>query len=117
MIINAISIDQITVPIWLIILIAILVCLSIIAVIYKIFSYRRISVVAKKIDYLVEDLIYKSEFLTPTIEAISKISSYIDLFEGIVKKNSESLMNYVVNNKESVFKFSKQLKEVIREKK
>lgn len=117
MIINQVAIDQITIPIWLLVLVAILVVVGIIGAAYKIITYRKIHVVAKKIDYLVEDIIYKVEFLTPSIEAISKVSSYIDLFEGIVKKNSESLMNYVVNNKESVFKFSKQLKEVIRERK
>lgn len=102
---------------WLLILIGILVVLSIIATLYKIIAYRRMSVVSKKIDYLVEDLIYKSEYLTPSVEAIVKLSNYVDLIEGVVKKNSDSLLKYVNNNKDSVLKISKQLKEVIREKK
>lgn len=105
------------IPVWLIVLIAILVCLAIIGSLYKIIAYRRISVVSKKIDYLVEDLIYKSEFMVPAVEALVKLSGYVDLIEGIVKKNSNALINYVDNNKDSVKKISRQVKEVIKESK
>lgn len=113
--------DQITFTVdsllWLIILIGILVSLGIIVAIYKLIAYRRISIVSKKIDYLIEDLIYKTEYLTPAVEAVVKMSNYIDVIEGVVKKNAESVLKYVTNNKESASKISKQLKEVIREKK
>lgn len=101
------------IPLWLLILIGILVVISIIAGIYKIISYRKISIVSKKMDYLLEDLIYKSEFVTPTVEALVKLSSYVDLFEAVIKKNSDSLITYVSNNKESVKKFQKKIKDVI----
>ncbi|MBD5446034.1 MAG: hypothetical protein HDR31_01810 [Mycoplasma sp.] len=104
-------------PTWLIILVGILVCIAIIGALYKIIAYRRISVVSKKLDYLVEDLIYKSEFMVPAVEALVKLSGYVDLIEGIVKKNSNALINYVDNNKDSVKKISKQVKEVIKENK
>ena len=64
-------------------------------------------------DYLLEDLIYKSEFVTPTVEALVKLSSYVDLFEAVIKKNSDSLITYVSNNKEAVKKFQKKIKDVI----
>lgn len=101
------------IPLWLLILIGILVVISIIAGIYKIISYRKISIVSKKMDYLLEDLIYKSEFVTPTVEALVKLSSYVDLFEAVIKKNSDSLITYVSNNKEAVKKFQKKIKDVI----
>ena len=98
------------IPLWLLILIGILVVISIIAGIYKIISYRKISIVSKKMDYLLEDLIYKSEFVTPTVEALVKLSSYVDLFEAVIKKNSDSLITYVSNNKEAVKKFQKKMR-------
>lgn len=107
------SSNTLGIPLWLLILIGILVVISIIAGIYKIISYRKISIVSKKIDYLIEDLIYKSEFLTPTVEALVKLSSYVDLFEAVIKKNSDSLITYVSNNKEAVKKFQKKIKDVI----
>lgn len=105
------------IPTWLIVLIAILVCVAIIGGLYKIIAYRRISVVSKKIDYLVEDLIYKSEFMVPAVEALVKLSSYVDLVEGIVKKNSNTLISYVDSNKKTAKKMSAQAKEVIKENK
>lgn len=102
---------------WLLILVGILVVLGIIVSIYKFIAYRRISIVSKKIDYLVEDLIYKTEYLTPAVEAIVKLSNYIDVVEGVVKQNAESVLKYVTDNKEAAAKISKQIKEVIREKK
>ncbi|WPL36540.1 hypothetical protein [Malacoplasma iowae] len=105
--------NTIGIPLWLLILIGILVVISIIAGIYKIISYRKISIVSKKMDYLLEDLIYKSEFVTPTVEALVKLSSYVDLFEAVIKKNSDSLITYVSNNKEAVKKFQKKIKDVI----
>lgn len=108
---------NLNIPLWLIILLGILISLSLIAIVYKIIAYRKVSIVAKKMDYLVEDLIYKSEFLTPSIEALVKLSSYVDVVETIVKNNSESLINYISNNKESAKKISSKLKEVIKEKK
>lgn len=103
-------------PIWLQILIGILVCLAIIVCLYMIIAYRKVGIVSKKIDYLVEDLTYKSELLTPVIDSVVKIGSYIDLFEGIFQQKSESLLKYASNNKESIYKLGKQLKEVIKEK-
>ncbi len=102
---------------WLLILVGILVSIGIIVSIYKFIAYRRISIVSKKIDYLVEDLIYKTEYLTPAVESIVKLSNYIDIIEGVVKQNAESVLKYVTENKESAVNISKQLKEVIREKK
>lgn len=108
---------ELTLPLWLIILIGILVSFAIIACIYKIFTYRRMSIVAKKADYLIEDLIYKSEYITPSIEAIVKLSSYVDLANDVLKKNSDALIKFVSKNKESNAKSIKRVKEVIRESK
>lgn len=104
-------------PDWLIILVGILVAIAIVGGIYKIIAYRRVSVAAKKMDYLLEDLIYKSEFMVPTVEALVKLSSYVDLIEGIVKKNSDNISEYVKSNKTTTDNLKKTSKEVIKESK
>jgi predicted PurR-regulated permease PerM len=94
----------------------ILVCLALFAVFYMIVAYRRISIVARKVDYLVEDLTYKTEMLTPTIEALVKLSNYIDLLESFVNQNSSSLMRYISNNSEASFKLVDKLKDLSKGK-
>jgi predicted PurR-regulated permease PerM len=94
----------------------ILLFLALFAVLYMIVAYRRIGVVAKKLDYLIEDLTYKTEMLTPTIEALVKLSNYIDLLESFANQNSSSLMRYISNNRESAFKMVDKLKDVVKGK-
>lgn len=108
---------ELTLPIWLLILLGILIALSIVAVIYKIFTFRRMSIVAKKADYLIEDLIYKSEYITPSIESLVKLSGYVDLANNVLKKNTDSLIKFVAKNNESNKKSLSKVKEVIKEKK
>ena len=103
-------------PLYLEIILAILACLGVIAIIYMIISFRKMGIVAKKMDYLIEDLTFKSELLTPFIDSIVKIGNYLDLFEAVFQQKTESLVKYVSNNKESIYNITKDLKEVIKEK-
>jgi predicted PurR-regulated permease PerM len=80
--------------------------------VYMIIAFRKIGIVAKKLDYLVEDLTYKSEMLTPTVEALTKVSNYIDLFESIINQNADALINYINKNKSSTTKFISKLKDI-----
>lgn len=104
-------------PTYLIILLTILICIAIVVAIYLLIAFRKIGIVAKKIDYLVEDLTYKSEMLTPVVESLNKISNYVDLFEGIIKQNTDSLIKFISHNKESAYKFANDLKDLIKDKK
>jgi hypothetical protein len=88
-----------------------------IALIYMILAYRKIGIVAKKIDYLVEDLTYKSELLTPTIDALAKVSDFIDLFESLINQNADALVHYVGKNKETASKFISKLKDITTKEK
>ena len=87
---------------WLIVLIGILVCLSIIAAVYKIISYRRLSIVNKKVDYLVEDLIYKSELLTPSIELLINISDYVDKIKSNVDFKYQTINQYLASESKNI---------------
>ncbi len=102
-------------PQYLIILIAVVCVLAMVALIYMFFAFRRISIVAKKVDYLIEDLTYKSEILTPSVDAMIKLSSYVDVLEVLLKQNSQALVDLASNNKELIFKLSKQLQDIMKE--
>ena len=69
------------------------------AFIYIIFAFRRILIVFKKIDYLVEDLTYKSEKLNNVVDVVIKLSGYVDVVEGIIKRNSDVVSKFIKNQK------------------
>ncbi|MDR0825786.1 MAG: hypothetical protein LBM72_00800 [Mycoplasmataceae bacterium] len=94
----------------LIIVGCVVLLLALFAIVYMIVAYRKIGIVAKKLDYLVEDLTYKSEMLTPTVEALVKVSNYIDLLESAVAQNSNSLGKYLISNKTNVSSLIDKLK-------
>lgn len=80
-------------PVWLIVLITILVSIAIIAFMYMILAFRKVIIVSKKLDYLVEDLTYKSEKMNDVVSTITKLSNYLDSAENLVKNNAETLNN------------------------
>ena len=84
---------------WLIALIAILCILGIFAFIYIIIAFRRITIVFKKNDYLIEDLTYKSEKMNNVVDVIVKLSGYVDVIEGVIKRNSDVVSTFIKNNK------------------
>lgn len=84
---------------WLIAIIAVFCCIGIVAFIYIIFAFRRVSIVFKKIDYLVEDLTYKSEKLNNVVDVVIKLSGYVDVVEGIIKRNSDVISKFIKNQK------------------
>lgn len=98
-------------PNYLIVLITILVIVCIVAFTYITFVFRRIGIVAKKLDYLVEDLTYKSEKLNPAIDAVVKISTYLDVLESLIKKDAKEIVEFVKNNRSNVEKMKQNINE------
>lgn len=66
---------------------------------YSLSLIRRTNIVMKKIDYLVEDVTYKSESLNVAVEAINKISNYVLTFDSLTKKGFSSLTKLVSENR------------------
>lgn len=99
----------------LIVLVTILVCIAIVLCVYLIITFRKIHVVAKKIDYLVEDLTYKSEQLTPVVDSIVKISDFIEIIDSILKQKSQDWIKSTSGNKESIYKVAKQVKAAVKQ--
>ncbi|MGL4951516.1 MAG: hypothetical protein ACRC4L_00875 [Mycoplasma sp.] len=103
-------------PQYLIILLSIMAGAFILLALYGIWVLRRFSIVGKKIDYLVEDITYKSEMLSPLVDSLLKFSSYIDVIEVIISKNTSTIKEVVNNNKSNITKFKNQLEKVLDEK-
>ena len=97
----------------LIILSIVAVSFSIVAIFYIIAASRRRAIFMKKADYLIEDITYKSEMLNPTVETISKISKYVDIFEVVSRNNMKSATKLVSRNKDDIYKVLNRIKKII----
>lgn len=78
--------------------------LTIIALLYGIAAIRRRAIMIKKLDYLIEDITYKSEMLNSSVETVSKVANYIDIFEMVARKNIKSAAKLAARNKEDIYK-------------
>lgn len=103
-------------PLYLIIILCIAGVVVILLGLYALIVLRRFFIVMKKIDYLVEDVTYKSETLSPMIDSLLKLSSYVDVMEDIIKKNTESIKKVTNDNKIALSKYRKQLEKILNEK-
>ncbi len=84
--------------------------LTIPALIYIISTFRRRTIAMKKLDYLIEDVTYKSEMLNSTVETVAKIANYVDAFEVITRKNVKSAAKIISRNKEDIYKIGNRIK-------
>ncbi len=96
----------------LIIIGLIAIVLLIFAILYSIAAFRRMSITFKKIDYLVEDLTYKSEMLNATVETISKVSNYLDIFEVVAKKNVKAGIKFTSRNRDTIYALVERIKDL-----
>lgn len=94
----------------LIIIAIVAASLSVVALLYVISSSRRKAIFMKKADYLIEDITYKSETLTSTVDTIAKMSNYIDVFEVVVRKNMKSAARVASRNKDDIYKILNRIK-------
>lgn len=104
-------------PTWLSILLGVLVSLGIISLIYWTFVQRRIAIVAKKMDYLVEDLIYKSELLSATVESIVKFSNVTDAIQAVMNSNENQLIDIFLRNKELIKEVTTDINKIFKDNK
>ncbi len=86
--------------------------LLIFAILYAITAFRRMGITYKKVDYLIEDLTYKSEMLNATVETISKTANYLDAFEVVAKGNVKSAIKLVSRNRDTIYSVAERLKDL-----
>jgi len=84
--------------------------LLIIFIFYLILTSRRANIVLKKVDYLVEDLTFKSEMLNSSVELVSKISDYLNGGDALLKGNFKSLIKLFFGNKNFFYEMINKLK-------
>ncbi|MCR8612966.1 MAG: hypothetical protein NC236_00595 [Mycoplasma sp.] len=92
----------------------VIACLGIIAVFYLISAFRRISITVKKIDYLVEDLTYKSELLNNVVEIFARLANYWDAFEIFAKRNVKSTIRFAARNKDVIYRLNKKVQDLVQ---
>lgn len=78
---------------------------------YGLLLVRQLSITSKKIDYLIEDITYKSEMLNATIETVVKVSNYVDAFEAVAKRNVKSGLRLLARNKDVFYRLRERLRE------
>lgn len=93
------------------ILIIVLLCLAIVFCCYGIIAARKVAIAAKKFDYFVEDLTYKSEMLNSTVDTVVKVSNYIDVFETFAKRNVKAWVKVIARNKDIAYRIVDKLKD------
>lgn len=89
-----------------------LVILSLV-LLYTISLIRRTNIVMKKVDYLVEDITYKSESLSVSVEALNKIANYVLTFDTLSKKGYKSLLKLLSENRNYFYEIADKLKESV----
>jgi hypothetical protein len=85
--------------------------IGVIALFYLLLLLRQLTITSKKVDYLVEDITYKSEMLNSTVETVVKVSNYVDAFEAVTKKNAKAAMRLAQRNKDLVFRFADKVRD------
>lgn len=100
-------------PQYLIVLISILVVIAIIVLIYFLWFIRRSMNVVKKVDYLIEDITFKSESLKVVFDAAISLSTYFNSLENIINDNINNLVNLFNTNNKEVADIVQNIKEII----
>ncbi len=100
-------------PLYLIIILTIMALLISLLCVYGAIVLRRFLIVMKKVDYLVEDVTYKSETISPILDSLLKVSSYVDVMDDIIKNNAEQIKKVTNDNKVALTKYKNQLEKVL----
>ncbi len=103
-------------PLYLIIVLTIMAILISLLCVYGAIVLRRFLIVMKKVDYLVEDVTYKSETLSPILDSLLKVSSYVEVMDDIIKNNAEQIKKVTSDNKTALKKYKNQLEKVLNGK-
>ncbi len=94
----------------------ILLLLLSIATLYLIFSLRRRTIVLKKVDYLIEDLTYKSESLNVTVETVNKVSNYLLSLDAVTQNGFKSAIKLLAENKNYIYSITEKIKTGVEER-
>ncbi len=94
----------------LLIILIILSLILIIVALYAVAAMRRRTVVLKKVDYLVEDLTYKSESLNVSVETLNKISNYAMSLDAVSKNSLKTTVKLISENRNYIYSILDKMK-------
>lgn len=100
----------------LIIVAILLLLLLVVAALYGIAGLRRRNVVLKKVDYLVEDITYKSESLNVTVETLNKISNYAMSLDAVSKNGLKSSIKLISENRNYIYSILEKMRSDVEER-
>lgn len=75
-------------------------------------TFRRMGNVTKKIDYIVDDLTYKTESLSDVIEVLKGFSKYISLIHSLIDENDPKKKDYIKANRKQILALSEYLRKL-----
>ncbi len=87
----------------LLIILIILSLVLLVVALYGVAAMRRRTVVLKKVDYLVEDITYKSESLNVSVETLNKISNYALSLDAVSKNGLKSTIKLISENRNYIY--------------
>ncbi len=87
----------------LLIILIVLALVLIIVALYGVAAMRRRTVVLKKVDYLVEDLTYKSESLNVSVETLNKVSNYALSLDAVSQNSLKSAIKLISENRNYIY--------------
>lgn len=92
------------------VLLIILILIAIVIAIYGLAATRKKAVVLKKVDYLIEDITYKSESLNVSVETINKMSNYVMSIDSVSQKGFKQLLKFISENRNYIFAILEKLR-------
>ncbi len=98
---------------WWTVPVIVLIVLGLVLLVYMIVAFRRMGISAKKLDYLIEDLSYKSEKMAPVVDSLVKLLGYADLLDDAMKTKGIKILNGFLEDKEDLTKVIEQLRELL----
>lgn len=87
----------------LLIILIVLSLILLVVALYAVAAMRRRTVVLKKVDYLVEDITYKSESLNVSVETLNKISNYALSLDAVSKNGLKSTIKLISENRNYIY--------------
>ncbi len=87
----------------LLIILIIIGLILIVVALYGVAAMRRRTVVLKKVDYLIEDITYKSESLNVTVETLNKISNYALSMDALSKNGLKATVKLISENRNYIY--------------
>ncbi len=95
----------------LLVILIILGLILIVAALYAVAALRRRTVVLKKVDYLIEDITYKSESLNVTVETLNKVSNYALSMDALSQNGLKATVKLISENRNYIYSILDKMRE------